>query len=164
MALFTGLKRVESESAEIKALDLATGAIRTIHRGGALPRYVPSGHLLFQRGGALFAVRFDPVKLEIRGTPTAILDDIAQGPTGLPTPVSVSRNGTLVYVAGKGASVKSPIAWMLADGSTTPLISAEDNYLGPAFLRKASGWHTPCERTAAWMSGFTIWSARCRPN
>jgi Tol biopolymer transport system component len=133
VALFTGLKRVESESAEIKAVNVASGEIRTVHRGGALPRFVPSGHLIYQQGGSLFAARFDPVQLELRGTPTLILDDVTQGPTGLPMPVSISRTGTLVYVAGKGGSGKGSIASMQEDGKTTPLVSTEDFYIAPAF-------------------------------
>ena len=46
-------------------------------------RYVPAtGHLVFLRRGALYAVPFDAERLEIRGTPVAVFDGVAQALTG----------------------------------------------------------------------------------
>ena len=48
--------------------------------GGLTPLYLPTsggtGHLVFSRGNTLFAVGFDPKRLELVGNPTPILDDL----------------------------------------------------------------------------------------
>ena len=41
-------------------------------------RYMPTGHLSFMRQGTLFVVRFDAQTLELRGSPVAVLSDVAQ--------------------------------------------------------------------------------------
>ena len=44
------------------------------------PRYLPTGHLLYARGGALHAAPFDPDRLELTGPPVAVLGDVWCGP------------------------------------------------------------------------------------
>jgi hypothetical protein len=41
-------------------------------------RYVPNGHLAFMRRGTLFAVAFDAMHVEVRGSPVALLDHLAR--------------------------------------------------------------------------------------
>ena len=55
------------DAALVAALDLETGAWKTLLDGGYHGRYVSSGHLLYASGGALRAVAFDLVRLEVRG-------------------------------------------------------------------------------------------------
>ena len=63
---------------QIVAYEMATGQTKVLVHDAADARYVPSGHLLFLRRGTLFAVPFDPVRVEVRGTPVAVLDGVAQ--------------------------------------------------------------------------------------
>jgi len=44
----------------LEAVDLASGKRTVIHRGGAFPRWSPSGHVLFARKGTIYAAPFDP--------------------------------------------------------------------------------------------------------
>jgi len=92
---------------EVVAYVRATGATRVLVHDAADARYVPSGHLLFLRRGQLFAVPFDPVRLEVRGTPVAVLDGVAQalssGNSGEVTGAgqfAVAPTGTLAWVSG----------------------------------------------------------------
>lgn len=92
---------------EIVAQVRATGTTKILLRDAADARYVPSGHLLFLRRGTLFAVGFDPERLEVRGTPLALLDGVAQAlfaSDGLDLTgagqVAVSSTGTLAWVPG----------------------------------------------------------------
>ena len=41
-------------------------------------RYIPIGHLVFMRQGTLFVVRFDPQTFALRGSPVAIVSNVAQ--------------------------------------------------------------------------------------
>ena len=45
-------------------------------RGGTYGRYLPGGHLIYINRGTLFAVPFDVDRLEIRGTPAPVLDQV----------------------------------------------------------------------------------------
>ena len=62
--------------------------------------YLPSvGHLLYASpAGGLFAIRFDPKRHTVSGTPIPSVPDIQ--PTGGISPFEVTRTGSLVYRAG----------------------------------------------------------------
>ena len=64
---------------------------------GTTPQLAPSGHLIFQRDGSLWAVRFDPATLEVRGTPISFVDEVQVTGNGA-AQYSIARNGSLVYV------------------------------------------------------------------
>ena len=94
---------------EVVALTLATGDRKVLLKDASDARYVPTGHLLFLRRGALFAVPFDAERLEIRGTPVALLETIAQaingGHAGDCTGAgqfAVSATGSLAWIPGPG--------------------------------------------------------------
>jgi serine/threonine-protein kinase len=90
---------------EVVAQTLATGARRVLLKDAADARYVPTGHLVFLRRGVLFAVAFDADRLEIHGTPVAMLDTVAQALTASDTD-SVTGAGQFA-IAGDGA-----LAWL----------------------------------------------------
>ena len=48
----------------------------------------------------MFALPFDPDKLEVRGTPSAVLEEVAYNTLGGSAQLDFSRNGTLVYRNG----------------------------------------------------------------
>ena len=93
---------------EVVALTLATGQRKRLLTGAADARYLPSGHLVFLRRGALMAVAFDAERLELRGTPEAMLDVGRAGAhrehqqTSTPAQAS-SRLRPLVRLPGSGA-------------------------------------------------------------
>jgi len=112
--LFTALGTSPSfDDANIEAVSLKTGAVKTLLSGGYFGRYLATngstGHLVYVHQGVLSAVAFDPVRLEIRGSPEQILEDVAGAAT---SPFDFSRNGTLVYHAGIAADQKWPVVWM----------------------------------------------------
>jgi Tol biopolymer transport system component len=79
--------------------DLAADTAFTLIEDSSEGMYLPSGHLLYTAtGGGLFAVRFDPRKRAVAGTPIPVVPDIQ--PNGGIAPFEVTQNGTLVYRAG----------------------------------------------------------------
>src|SRR5690242_1035557 len=68
------------DEAEIQTLSLASGERRTLIKGASNAHYVPSGHLLFIRGGNLMAVAFDAAKLEVKGSPVPVLEHVLENP------------------------------------------------------------------------------------
>ena len=130
-ALFTAYRSSpDVDQATIDVVSFADGARKTIVRGGTSPQYLSSGHLLYTNRGSLFAIPFDPERLETRGTPLPVLDDVRfSGQTGAGD-VTVSAGGTLVYRAGVGGTVSTStrLEWIDANGKRSPLTVAPGSY------------------------------------
>lgn len=84
----------------ITAIDLRTGMRRTLIQGGCNPRYLPSGHLLYTRAGALMAVGFDPEQLTIFGVPQVAEDRVLSNALGGGAQFGAGADGLLAYAAG----------------------------------------------------------------
>lgn len=122
-----------SDGAEIQVVSLKSGAVKPLLKGATVARYVPgnaakgpAGYLLYGAGSVLNAVAFDPVRLEIRGSPEQIPDDAGNG-------FSIARDGTLVYRPGAGSDAKYPVVLMDSSGATETLVAAPGNYTWPQF-------------------------------
>jgi Tol biopolymer transport system component len=122
------------EDATIDVVSLATGERKTLWRGAYYGRYVPTrgprGHLTYVRGGSLFAVPFDPVRLEIQGTPARLMDAVAADAGTGAGRFDFSRTGTFLYESGAGL-LPWTIAWLDADGKTAPLLTKPSLYYSP---------------------------------
>jgi eukaryotic-like serine/threonine-protein kinase len=127
--LFTVLSGASSDGQEIAVKRLDTGEEKVLIRGGTYPQYVPTGHLLFYRAGTVLAVPFDPVRLEIKGTPVPVVEGVrstaGNGIGG--AQVGFSRQGTVIYSSGTadvavGAAALSRLVWVDRQGveQTTP--------------------------------------------
>jgi serine/threonine-protein kinase len=66
----------ESGLQRIAVLDRAKGCYRVLVQGSNA-RYLPTGHLVYVRGAAMFAVPFDLKRLEITGAEVPVLDGLA---------------------------------------------------------------------------------------
>ena len=73
--LFTIVANSIDES-KIAVLSLDTGEQKVLVRGGSFPRYAPTGHLLYGVQGNLWAVGFDPDRLETFGDPVPVLEGV----------------------------------------------------------------------------------------
>jgi Tol biopolymer transport system component len=122
------------DDATIDVVSLDTRQRKTLWRGGYFGRYVPTektrGHLVYVRGGVLFVVPFDPVRLEIQGTPTRLLENVAVDPGTAAGRFDFSRTGTFVYESGTGL-LPWTVAWLGADGKTMPLLVKPGLYYSP---------------------------------
>jgi Tol biopolymer transport system component len=136
--LFTGNTVLQDfDNASIEVLSLKTGQWKVVQRGGYFGRYLPTskgaGHLVYLHQGTLFAVGFDLDRLEIRGTPAPLLEEVAGNPIFGGGQYDVARNGTLVYLSGKSSTASWPVAWMDSSGKTQPLPAAPGPYYNPRF-------------------------------
>jgi len=104
---------------EIRTLDLRSGEMETLLGGADSPRYLPSGHLVYRavEGGTMMAVRFDPGRMEVIGTPVAVMDGAATW--------SLSDDGKLFYAPGEGVvgQVYQPLQllWVTREGASSPI-------------------------------------------
>jgi Tol biopolymer transport system component len=121
----------ESQDNNIVMLSLRTGQIKTLLRGGYFGRYVPTygstGHLLYGHQGAVFALPFDPARLESSGTPSPVLDDLAA------EQFDFSSTGTFIYRGGKVPEQTYSIVWLDSSGTTKPLVATPGMYGDPSF-------------------------------
>jgi Tol biopolymer transport system component/predicted Ser/Thr protein kinase len=100
--LFTVGKGVphDWDSGRIVVQSLKSGLRRELVNGGTCGRYVPTGHLVFGRGGSLLAAPMSLPQLALTGAPISLLDGVnswifdAAGAVDF----AFSRDGALVYV------------------------------------------------------------------
>jgi serine/threonine-protein kinase len=136
--LFTGRSPTLNtyENGAIDAFTFATKTRKTLWRGGYFGRYVPSrgnrGHLLYLHEGVLFAVPFDPERLELEGTPSAIVEGIAGDSPSGGGQFDVSANGTLVYQEGIGSRWWSMVS-LDGAGKTELILPKPGMYYSPRF-------------------------------
>jgi dipeptidyl aminopeptidase/acylaminoacyl peptidase len=121
------------DNASIEVLSLKTGQWKVVQRGGYSGRYLPSGHLVYIHQSTLFAVGFDLDRLEVRGTPAPLVENVAGNDIVGAGQFDVARNGTLVYLSGKSSTVTFPVAWMDSTGKTQPLLAAPGLHFAPRF-------------------------------
>jgi serine/threonine-protein kinase len=101
---------------EIRALDLRTGEMTPIAEGRS-PRYINSGHLVFAAiDGSMMAARFDPDRMELLGTPVAVMDGVSGW--------TLSDDGKLFYASGSGGAsgANGPslqLAWVTRTGQAS---------------------------------------------
>jgi len=115
------------DEADIVVYSTTSGKFKTVLHGGSYARYVPSGHLVYERNNTLFAVPFDLKRLEVTGPPAPVLEDVATSSTG-GAQFSVSLSGTLMYLGGSAANQDVSIYWMDAAGKFTSLRGTPGNY------------------------------------
>jgi Tol biopolymer transport system component/DNA-binding winged helix-turn-helix (wHTH) protein len=119
------------DGATIEALSSRDGRRKTLVRGGTFGRYLPGGHLVYIDKGTLFAVPFDPDRLEVHGTPVPVLEDVAYSAAWGSAQIEFSKTGTLVYRGGKVAGGLVTVRWLDGSGNEQPLLPVPGNYLSP---------------------------------
>jgi Tol biopolymer transport system component len=119
--LFTIVPNGPIEDAQIAVLDLRNSSYKVVLRGASDARYVEGGYLVYGLAGTLRAVAFDVDRLEVRGTPVPVLQQVVTTPTGGAANFAVAANGTLAYVSGSGLGETRTVVWVDRDGHEEPL-------------------------------------------
>ena len=108
-----------SNEAAVAVLDRRSGTQKTLLKGARSARYVRSGHLVFESGGSLRAVAFDPDRLEIESEPVPVVEGVSVKASGAAN-FGVARDGTLIYIAG-GTDGQRTLVFLDRAGNETPL-------------------------------------------
>jgi hypothetical protein len=117
--LFTARGLGNPDFLSLVAFFPGSGETKPLLEGGSFARYVPTGHLIYVRGGAVHAVPFDPERVEVTGAATVVLDGVRVERGGA-AQLSTSRDGTLVYAPG-GAMNITELVWVDREGKVEPL-------------------------------------------
>jgi Tol biopolymer transport system component len=125
--LFTAsMTAVANEDASLDVFSLKTGEKKTLLNGGYFGRYLPtgpaSGNLVYIHEGTLFGAPFDPVQLELKGTPAPLLGDVAGNSSTGAGRFDSSAFGTFIYQSGKVVSQAWTIAWLDSSGKIQPIL------------------------------------------
>jgi Tol biopolymer transport system component len=117
------------DNAFVDVLSLKDRSRKTVARGGAAARYLPSGHLIYSNRNTVFAMPFDLAAREPRGAAIPVLTDVAYDPAaGIPQ-MDISRDGTVVYrrnVAREGETAS--LTWIDAAGTRQALLARPARY------------------------------------
>jgi serine/threonine-protein kinase len=132
--LFTNYAALSANTASIQAVTLADHQRKIVVQGGTFPRYLATqngaGYLLYTNRATLFAVPFDPDKLETHGTAVPMLDDVTHSQVGS-AHMEISRTGALVYRRGGGDAGMLTVTWIEGGGKTEPLLAKPGLYDRP---------------------------------
>ena len=129
--IFTLAKGGSWDDATIVAQDSATGKRNILVEGGTFGRYTTSGHLVYAKGGTLYAAPFDISSLTLTGSPTPILEGVMEAPRAGAAQFSIARNGTLVYLAGAMEETKRNPVWVNRDGTAEVIPISPRSYIAP---------------------------------
>jgi serine/threonine protein kinase len=118
------------DAAEIDAVVLNTGERRMLFKNASMAKYVSSGHLVFARGGNLYAVGFDPDTLKVSGSPVPVLQGVSGDTTTGAAHFAIAADGTLVCVPGDEQGLYK-LMRVNRKGETEPLDVPVGNYWDP---------------------------------
>ena len=120
------------DEAQLELLSLDTGERQVLVRGAAQGRYASSGHVVFGRGGSLFAVPFDLRRREVTGTPVPVLDSVTMGTSGS-TELALSRTGVLAYISGGQSPDRNSLIASDRRGRLTSMMEERRDFADPRF-------------------------------
>lgn len=103
----------------IEAFLLETGERQTILDNASYATYARSGHLIFLRDNVLMVAPFDVEQLTITGPLAVLADDIGFDWRGGTPQISISHNGTCVYVSGSELH-NTELVWVDREGVSQP--------------------------------------------
>jgi eukaryotic-like serine/threonine-protein kinase len=124
----------DTATSRIEALSLDDGARRVVVENATTPAYSPTGHLLFERDGALWAMRFDVGSAAVSGHATQVLAATAlAAPLYGSLPYRLSPSGTLAYMPREFDEKR--VLVVARDGSERPLDLPPAAYATPRVSR-----------------------------
>ena len=138
--LYTVMRRARDwASVQLVVRRREAAASEVLLTGASSARYVPTGHLVFARDGALWATGFDPQDLRTRGEPVPVLEEVMHaieaGNSSIDSGAAqydVSSSGTLAYVTGgKYEAPLLPLFWVGTDGERELVEIDPSNYMYP---------------------------------
>lgn len=130
----SGKKAIFEEHPQIIAVQIVGGQERRIliqGPTGDMPRYMPSGYLVFARAGSLMAAPFDAEHLQVAGGAVPVLQDVSQSSADGAAQFAISAAGTLGYASGTPQLLQSTLVWVSRNGVEQSLGSPVRGYNQP---------------------------------
>jgi len=118
---------VTADDQDVAVLDPGGSDARILVRGASHPRFLPTGHIVYVRSGALLAAAFDPSTRAVIGAPVPVIEGLGKTWSG-DADYSISNNGTVVYEADTGVRHGGVFVQIDRKGNATPLPTRRGNY------------------------------------
>jgi Tol biopolymer transport system component len=88
------------DAANLEVYSLDSGTRKVLVRGANMGRFCPPDHLVYSRAAVLYAIRFDPARLEVSGAAVPVLQGIGGDPSSGAGYFDIASDGTLAYLSG----------------------------------------------------------------
>ncbi len=103
------------DTSQVALYDFNTGERRTLLPGMS-PQFAASGHLVFWRDDSLWAVPFDPDRLDANGTPVPVVEGVSANFDGY-AHYGLGADGTLLYVPPEAGIDQRSLVWVDRQGT-----------------------------------------------
>ncbi|MBI1799791.1 MAG: protein kinase [Candidatus Eisenbacteria bacterium] len=110
--------------------DVATGKVTPVLKDGQWPVLLPGGRILFSRGEALLAGKFDRDRLEVRGQPVSLFQGVRARGAWFPGAFRLTAGGDLVYAPGGLVGERRQVVVFDAQGHMSPITTDVRAYSG----------------------------------
>ena len=121
------------DDARIEAHSLESGERRTLVEGANMARFAPPNRLVYCLRGVLYSVAFDPVRLEVRGEATPVVEGVAGDPSSGAYYYDLAGDGTLTFVPGVAGQRESFLTLLDTEGQASRLPLSPRGFLQPRF-------------------------------
>jgi len=121
------------DEAGIDAYSLKTGAHRRVIEHANMARFATRDRIVFARAGDLYAVDFDPDRLETVGEAMPVIEDVGGDPSSGAGYFSISANGNIAWVAGAVTAADVLLTIVDATGATERIPLSPRGFYQPRF-------------------------------
>ncbi len=133
-AVMYGFRTKDTDSYDdynIGVFSFETGKRKTLIEGGRNAQYLSTGHVVYIRGGAVYAAPFDVGQLTVTGPSVMVQEGVYQSNTMDGFLWAVSANGSLAYAPGGPVGGGRKVVWVDRQGKVEPLPLPPRAYLHP---------------------------------
>jgi serine/threonine-protein kinase len=119
------------DDASVELFTLGGKKRKVLVQGGFCPRFSPSGHIVYARGGSLYAVPFDLGSLAVTGPSVKVVDGVLMSTNTGAAYYDVSSTGALAYASGVAEGGERTLVWVDRQGKAEPLPLPPRSYVFP---------------------------------
>jgi serine/threonine-protein kinase len=121
------------DDARIVVYSPASEERKVIIERANMARWVDDRTLVYARAGVLYAVAFDPDRLEIVGQPIPVIEDVGGDPSSGAAHVATAKDGTILWVTGAVTETDSRLTIVHRDGVEERLPLEPRGFYQPRF-------------------------------
>ncbi len=121
------------DGAVIDAYSLETGARRTVIEHANMARFASRDRIVFARSGDLYAIDFDPDRIETVGEPVPVIEDVGGDPSSGAGYFSIADNGNIAWLGGAVTAADVLLTIVDATGAAERLPLSPRGFYQPRF-------------------------------
>ena len=121
------------EDAAIAVYSLKTGARRTVIERATMARFAGRDRIVFARAGDLYAIDFDPDRLETVGEAVPVIEDVGGDPSSGAGYFTIAANGNIAWLAGAVTAADSRLTIVDESGAAERLPLSPRGFYQPRF-------------------------------